>query len=68
MEPNESNLDRIIRILGGVVLLILHYSGLVTGVPGTALVVLGLYGAYTGAAGLDPLYALLKINTYKPKE
>lgn len=60
---NESGLDRIIRIVLGLVLLYLGFSGVVGGGLGVVLIVLGFIPLLTGVAGWCPLYALFKIRT-----
>lgn len=63
MKANESSLDRIIRVIAGIVLLALYFTGTVTGGLGIVLIVLGAVALLTGAVGFCPLYAVLKINT-----
>lgn len=65
MKLNESNIDRIIRAVAGVVLLYLGLGGVLSG--GLAIVsdVVGLVLLATGAVGFCPIYALLKIGTLK---
>lgn len=65
MKLNESNVDRIIRAVAGIVLLYLGFGGALAG--GTAIVadVLGLVLLVTGAIGFCPLYAMLKFSTLK---
>ena len=63
MKANESTLDRIIRVIAGIVLLALYFTGTVTGALGILFIVLGAIGLITGVVGFCPLYALLKINT-----
>ncbi len=65
MKTNESGLDRIIRVIVGIVLLALYFTGAVTGGLGIILIVLGAVALLTGAVGFCPLYSLLKINTNK---
>jgi hypothetical protein len=65
MKLNESNLDRIFRVVLGLVFVALYFSGVVSGVLGIILVVLGAVALLTGAVGFCPLYALLKIKTVK---
>jgi hypothetical protein len=60
---NESGLDRIIRIVLGLVLLYLGFSGIVGGGLGVLVIVLGFIPLLTGVAGWCPLYALFKIRT-----
>jgi hypothetical protein len=60
---NESGIDRIIRVLLGLVLIGLALGGVVTGTLGVVLIILGAVFAITGLVGFCPLYALLKIRT-----
>jgi hypothetical protein len=65
MKINESGIDRVIRIVLGIVLLALYFTGVVAGGLGIAFIVLGAIALITGAVGFCPLYALLKIRTMK---
>jgi hypothetical protein len=65
MKTNESGLDRIIRVILGIVLLALYFTHTVTGVLGIVFIVLGAIALITGAVGFCGLYALLKIRTKK---
>jgi hypothetical protein len=65
MKTNESGIDRIIRVVLGIVLFVLYFTGVVSGVLGTIFIVLGIIALLTGAVGFCPLYALLKIRTNK---
>jgi hypothetical protein len=65
MKTNESSLDRIIRIVLGIALLALYFTGTVTGVLGIVFIVLGAIALLTGVVGFCPLYMLLKLNTNK---
>jgi hypothetical protein len=65
MKTNESGLDRIIRVVLGIVLLALYFTGTVTGVMGIVFIVLGAIALITGAIGFCGIYALLKIRTNK---
>jgi hypothetical protein len=60
---NESSIDRIIRVIVGIVLLGLGWFGFVTGGWGLAFKILGLVFLLTGVVGFCPIYALLKIRT-----
>lgn len=59
MERNVGNLDRIIRLVLGVVLIIagFYYHWI--------LAVIGVIPLVTGLFNYCPLYKLLKISTYK---
>jgi Protein of unknown function (DUF2892) len=65
MYANQSNLDRSLRILVGVLMLLAGWTGLVTGVWGIALEVFGWVPLVTGLIGWCPVYALLGISTRK---
>jgi Protein of unknown function (DUF2892) len=65
MKTNESSLDRIIRVVLGIVLLALYFTRTVTGVMGIVFVVLGAVALLTGVVGFCGIYALLKTRTNK---
>ncbi len=60
---NESGRDRIIRVILGVVLLYLGWSGTVTGGLGTFMQFFGFVPLATGLVGWCPLYALFGFST-----
>ena len=63
MKLNESNVDRIIRAVAGIVLLYLGFGGILAG--GLAIVadVVGLVLLVTGAIGFCPLYRIVGLST-----
>jgi hypothetical protein len=63
MKINESSLDRIIRVILGIVLFVLYFTGITTGILGIVFIVLGAVALITGIVGICPLYMLLKIKT-----
>jgi len=65
MKLNESNVDRIIRAVAGVVLLYLGLGGALGGGLAVVSDVLGVVLLLTGAIGFCPLYALIKFSTLK---
>ncbi len=65
MKVNESSLDRVIRVVLGIILLALNLGGVVTGSWGIVLLAVGAIFIVTGLIGFCPLYALLKIRTRK---
>jgi len=65
MKTNESNLDRVIRVIIGAVLLVLGWGGIVAGGWGLAFKILGFIPLITGLVGYCPLYALFKTSTKK---
>jgi hypothetical protein len=64
MKMNESNVDRIIRVVAGAVLLYLGF-GMLGGALAVIADVLGVVLLLTGAIGFCPLYAVLKFSTLK---
>jgi len=58
MALNEGPLDRILRVIVGLVVLSLVFVG-----PKTAWGYLGVIPLLTGLVGFCPLYALLRIST-----
>lgn len=65
MKTNESSLDRVIRTVLGVVLLVVYFLGLLTGWVGVVALVLGLVLLLTGLIGFCPLYTVLGFKTKK---
>lgn len=63
MKLNESRLDRIIRVVLGIALLALYFTGIVSGTLGIVFIIVGVVLTLTGLVGFCPLYALLKIRT-----
>ncbi len=68
MKLNESNMDRIIRAVAGLVLLYLGFGGVLSG--GLAIVadMVGIIILATAAIGFCPIYALAKISTLSTKK
>ncbi len=60
---NESTVDRIIRVVVGVLLLALGWGGVVTGTLGTVFKFLGILPLLTGLIGWCPAYSLFKFRT-----
>ena len=60
-------MDRIIRLIAAVVVIILYFSGILQGT--LAYVILGLAGIFivTSFISFCPLYALVGLNTCKVK-
>ncbi|MBI5353647.1 MAG: DUF2892 domain-containing protein [Chloroflexi bacterium] len=65
MKMNESNVDRIIRVGAGVVLLYLGFGGALSGIMAGVADAVGLVLVLTGAVGFCPLYAMFKLSTLK---
>lgn len=62
---NEAPWDRALRILLGLAMLALAWSGLVHGLWGLALKIFGWVPLLTGVLGWCPVYAVLGLRTYR---
>lgn len=60
---NEASWDRIARVVLGIVLIALGFSGAVEGGLGTALGLIGFVPLITGLVGWCPLYAIFRFRT-----
>lgn len=65
MKINESNVDRVIRVVAGVIMLVLGWGGIISGGVGEVFKWLGFLPLITGLVGFCPLYALLRFRTNK---
>ncbi|HAL16012.1 MAG TPA: DUF2892 domain-containing protein [Anaerolineaceae bacterium] len=62
---NEAGWDRILRVLGGILLLALGFGSVVAGTFGLVFKAIGTLLLVTGLVGYCPVYALLKVRTKK---
>ncbi len=62
MSKNEGNIDRVLRVILGLVLLSLVFVG-----PQTAWGYIGIIPLVTGLVGICPIYSILGIRTCKVK-
>ncbi len=68
MKKNMGTIDRVIRVLLAVVVIILYLTGTISG---TAAVILGIFALIflvTSAIGFCPLYVPLNISTIGKKK
>jgi len=63
MKTNMGGADRAVRVVLAIVFAALWYTGTVSGVLGTILVVLAVVFLATSAIGFCPLYTPLGIDT-----
>lgn len=68
MKKNVGNIDRIVRILLALVFGYLYFSGTVTGLVGTVLLVLGGIFVLTALLGTCPIYSALGMSTCPVKQ
>lgn len=62
---NESNLDRVIRVIAGILILVLGWANILPGAWAPVFRYLGFLPLITGLLGFCPAYALLKVRTNK---
>jgi hypothetical protein len=65
MKKNMGTIDRIIRILLAIVVVILYMNGSITGVAAIILGILAFVFIITSLIGFCPLYVPFKISTIK---
>jgi hypothetical protein len=63
VKANAAGWDRIVRVILGIFLLYLGFSGVTSGAVAIVLDVAGVVFLATGIVGWCPLYALLHIGT-----
>ncbi len=60
---NEASWDRIVRVVGGVVLIGFGLGGVIASPWGWIAAVVGAVFLVTGIVGLCPIYAVLRLRT-----
>ena len=65
MKKNMGTIDKVIRILVAVVIAVLFYTNVITGLLGIVLMVLGAIFVVTSLISFCPLYLPFGINTGK---
>jgi hypothetical protein len=65
MKKNMGTIDRIIRTLLAIAIIILYLAGSITGIAAIILGIFALIFLITSAIGYCPLYAPFKISTIK---
>lgn len=63
MEKNAGTVDRVVRVVIGIILLYAVATGMVQGIIMYVAALLGLMMLVTAAFAYCPLYPVLKINT-----
>jgi len=67
MIRNIGIIDRAVRILIGIVILVLFFAQVITGILATVLLVLAIVFILTGLIRFCPLYLPFGINTWNKK-
>jgi hypothetical protein len=65
MKKNMGTVDRVIRVLLAVIVLILYLTGNITGLAAAILGIIALIFVLTSIIGFCPLYVPFKISTIK---
>lgn len=65
MKKNMGTIDRVIRVLLALVVIVLYLTGNITGIAAIILGILALVFIVTSLIGFCPLYVPLKISTIK---
>jgi len=68
MKKNMGGMDRIIRVIFAIVVAGLYFTGTITGVLATVLIVLAAVFLVTSLINFCPLYIILGINTGKKED
>jgi hypothetical protein len=68
MTKNMGTLDRIIRVLLALAVLVLYLTGVISGLLAIVLGILAVIWVFTSIVGFCPIYALFKISTKKKKK
>jgi hypothetical protein len=68
MKKNMGVIDKALRIIVAMVLVILYFANVITGTLGLVLLILAVVFVLTSIIGFCPLYLPLKINTDKKQE
>lgn len=68
MKSNMGTLDRVVRIAIALVLTLLYYYGIITGVLAIVLLSLSVIFVLTSLVSVCPLYLPFGINTCSKKE
>ena len=68
MKKNMGTVDKVLRLLGAVLLVVLYLTGVVSGTLGIIFLLIAVMFVVTSILGFCPLYLPLGINTNKKKE
>lgn len=65
MQKNMGTIDRLLRTIIAIVIVVLYFTGQITGTAAIILGILAIVFLLTSAVSFCPLYVPLKINTKK---
>lgn len=65
MKKNMGTIDRIVRIVAGLLIAVLYFTGQISGLAATILGLIALILIVTSFVGFCPLYAPFRFSTRK---
>jgi len=68
MKKNMGTVDKVLRLLGAVLLVVLYLTGVVSGVLGIICLLIAVMFVVTSILGFCPLYVPFGFSTNKKKE
>lgn len=68
MKKNMSSVDRIVRLLFVALVVVLYFTGAISGTVAILLGVVAVVLLFTSASGVCPLYLSLGLSTLKKKK
>jgi len=68
MKKNMGSIDKLVRLFAAIVLIVLYYTGILSGTIGIISLVVALVLTITSLISFCPLYFLLGIKTCNRKE
>jgi hypothetical protein len=68
MKNNVGTIDKTVRILIAVAIIVLYFTQILTGILGIVLLVVAGVLILTSIAGICPLYSALKVTTLGKKK
>jgi hypothetical protein len=65
MKKNMGSADKILRIIIALLVAVLYFTGVISGLVGTILLILAVVFVLTSLVGFCPLYTIFGIKTCK---
>jgi DUF2892 family protein len=65
MKKNMGSADKILRIIIALLVAVLYFTGVISGLVGTILLILAVVFVLTSLVGFCPLYTIIGIKTCK---
>ncbi len=68
MKKNIGSIDRIIRVVVALIIVVLYFTNIISGMLAIVLLILGGIFVLTSLVSVCPIYLALGLNTQKTKE